>query len=154
MQEQLEKLKDEFEGFEFVYQEAPHLNKKKHLGVEVSLVGDKFKIETDTRTFVVHHSDVETFMQKVVFTHTSENKQLNNTNSIEMATKPALKSTEVYVSEVCVNLSNGLLAMFNKIQSGNPTKKDLEQAKSMSDIAGKIIDVEKVKLGYLSLSKR
>ena len=46
------------------------------------------------------------------------------------------------------------MAMFNKISSGKATKNDFEQAKSMSDIAGKIIDVEKVKLGYLALSKR
>lgn len=146
MQEQLEKLKDDFEGFEFIYQEAPHLNKKKHLGVEVTLVGDKYKIETDTRTFVVHHCDVKTFMEKVTFT--------GKTESVELLNKKSVKTTEVYVPESCVNLSDGLMAMFNKIQSGNATKSDFEQAKSMSDIAGKIIDVEKVKLGYLSLSKR
>lgn len=146
MQEQLEKLKDDFEGFEFIYQEAPHLGKKKHLGVEVSLVGDKFKIETDTRTFLVHHSDVKEFLEKVTFTGKTEVIQSNK--------KQSVKTAELYVPEACVNLSEGLMAMFNKIQSGNPTKKDLEQAKSMSEIAGKIIDVEKVKLSYLSLSKR
>jgi len=149
MQQQLEKLKDDFEGFEFIYQEAPHLKKKRHLGVEVALVGDKFKIETDTRTFVVHHSDVKVFMQKVTFVGRKE--VINTINPIHQ--KKELVA-EVYVPKACVNLSDGLMAMFNKIQSGNPTKKDLEQAKSMSDIAGKIIDVEKVKLSYLSLSKR
>lgn len=146
MQQQLEKLKDDFEGFEFVYQEAPHLNKKKHLGVEVSLVGDKFKIETDTRTFVVHHSDVDDFIKKVTFT--------GKTEAVEVVKKQHVKAAEVYVPEACMDLSKGLMAMFNKIQSGNATKNDFEQAKSMSDIAGKIIDVEKVKLGYLALSKR
>lgn len=146
MQQQLEKLKDDFEGFEFVYQEAPHLNKKKHLGVEVCIVGDKFKIETDSRTFVVHQSEVKTFMEKVTFT--------GKTETVEVVKKQPVKTTEVYVPEACMDLSNGLMAMFNKIQSGNATKNDFEQAKSMSDIAGKIIDVEKVKLGYLALSKR
>lgn len=148
MQNKLEKLQHDFEGFEFVYQEAPHLNKKTHLGINVSIVGDKFKIETDSRTFVVHHSGIEDFMSKVTFVGNSSTEvQLNKA-------KKEVKTPAVYVPETCVDLSAGLMGMFQKISSGNTTKEDYEKAKSMSDIAGKIIDVEKVKLGYLALSKR
>lgn len=147
MQNKLEKLQHDFEGFEFVYQEAPHLAKKTHLGVEVSIVGDKFKIETDTRTFIVHSAELDSFLQKCTFT--------SNTGFIpKKGNKRTLQKLDVFVPETCVDLSAGLMDMFGKISSGKATKKDFEQAKSMSDIAGKIIDVEKVKLGYLALSKR
>lgn len=147
MQQKLEKLQHDIEGWDFIYQEAPHLTKKRHKGIEVSLVGDKFKIETDSRTFVIHHTEVESFMKKVTFmgSFSTEEKKVN---------KPVAKFTEFYVPEACSNLSTGLMAMFEKISSGTATKEDREKAKSMSDIAGKIIDVEKVKLGYLALSKR
>lgn len=147
MQNKLEKLQHDFEGFQFVYQEAPHLGKKTHLGVNVSIKGDKFIIETDSRTFVVHNADLDQFLKKCTFGNKQEIKQY------ESAKKPSLKA-EIFVPETCVNLSDGLMDMFNKISSGKATKNDFEQAKSMSDIAGKIIDVEKVKLGYLALSKR
>lgn len=148
MQSKLEDLKYLFEGFDFVYQEAPHLIKKTHKGIEVVLVGDKFKIETDSRTFVIHHSDVETFLKKVTFLGNSSTEiQLNKA-------KKEVETPAVYVPETCVDLSAGLMGMFQKISGGNATKEDYEKAKSMSDIAGKIIDVEKVKLGYLALSKR
>ncbi len=147
MQNRLEELKSDFIGKEFIYQEAPHLAKKSHKGIDVSIVGDKFKIETDTRTFVVHNSELNNFIEKVIFSGdlvVIEKKEV----------KPLVKKNEVFIPEACNNLSDGLMAMFNKISSGTASKNDFEQAKSMSDIAGKIIDVEKVKLGYLALSKR
>lgn len=147
MQNKLEKLQHDFEGFQFVYQEAPHLAKKTHLGVNVSIVGDKFKIETDSRTFVIHSAEIESFYSKCTFTGA---KDIVAKSSVQNLPKKA----DVFVPETCTNLSDGLMAMFNKISSGKATKNDFEQAKSMSDIAGKIIDVEKVKLGYLALSKR
>lgn len=147
MQNKLEKLQHDLEGFEFVYQEAPHLAKKTHLGVNVSIKGDKFIIETDSRTFVIHATDIESFYSKCTFTG---GKDIVSKTSVQNSPKKA----EVFVPEACINLSDGLMDMFNKISSGKATKNDFEQAKSMSDIAGKIIDVEKVKLGYLALSKR
>lgn len=148
MQKKLEQFKKDFEGSCFIYQEAPHLIKKQYKGFKVSLVGDKFKLETDSRTFIVHHAEVEIFMEKVNFNvgfiaESHENKE-NKEDKI----------STVYVPENCIDLSVGLMKMFDKISSGNATRLDYTAAKSMSDIAGKIIDVEKVKLGYLSLSKR
>ena len=144
----LKKLKHDLEGWDFTFQEAPHLAKKTHKCIEVSLVGDKFKIETDSRTFVVHNLEVENFMKKVTFIENS------STEIQESKAKKEVKTPAVYVPETCVDLSAGLMGMFQKISGGNATKEDYEKAKSMSDIAGKIIDVEKVKLGYLALSKR
>jgi hypothetical protein len=148
MQNKLEELKYNFEGFDFVYQEAPHLIKKTHKCIEVALVGNKYKIETDSRTFVVNHSAIEDFMTKVTFVGNS------STEIQQSKAKKEVKTPAVYVPETCVDLSAGLMGMFQKISGGNATKEDYEKAKSMSDIAGKIIDVEKVKLGYLALSKR
>ena len=148
MQNVLKKLKNDLEGWDFVYQEAPHLGKKTHKGIEVSLVGDKFKIETDSRTFVVHNADVEAFMNKLTIQGNSVAEFMVN------KAKSAEKTVALYVPETCSNLSNGLMDMFDKITSGTATKEDYQKAKSMTDIAGKIIDVEKVKLGYLALSKR
>lgn len=147
MQNKLEKLQHDFEGFEFVYQEAPHLGKKTHLGVNVSIKGDKFIIKTDSRTFVVHNAEIESFYSKCTFTGAKD-------IVLKSSVQNSPKKQEVFVPETCVDLSAGLMGMFSKISSGKATKKDFEQAKSMSDIAGKIIDVEKVKLGYLALSKR
>lgn len=154
MQEKLKQLKNDFVGSKFIYQEAPHLEKKTYFGSKVSIVGDKFKIETDTRTFIVHQSDLKSFMEKVTFSGKVEVTEMIQKESNALGSKSVVKSVEIYIPEACSNVSDGLLAMFNKIQSGNATKTDLENAKSMSDIAGKLIDVEKVKLGYLSLSKR
>jgi len=147
MQNKLEKLQHDFEGFEFVYQEAPHLAKKTHLGIKVSIVGDKFRIDTDSRTFVIHNSELGVFLEKCQF-------KGNQGELVKQLPKKLPVKAEVFIPESCVNLTDGLMSMFNKISSGTATKSDFEKAKSMSDIAGKIIDVEKVKLGYLALSKR
>lgn len=67
---------------------------------------------------------------------------------------PAIKV--MYVApEEAKKVSDGLMSIFNDLTSkSNVSDADLKKYKAVSDIAGKIIDIEKVKLGYLALNYR
>jgi len=144
MQKQLKELKELFEGKEFVYREKAHLQQKNYKCKEVQLINVKFKIVTDQRTFILLPSEVESFIESVEFIEPGQ----TNVRTI------VVHKAEVIAPEACKTVSEGLMQMFQKISSGEASASDFEQAKSASMIAGKIIDIEKVKLGYLSLNNK
>lgn len=144
MQKQLVELKKLLEGKEFIYQEKPHLQKKKYMCKEVVLVNVKIKIQTDSRTFLLLESEVEPFIESIEIVDESDTK----------IKTIVVHKAEIIAPEACKTMSDGLMQMFNKITSGSASKQDIDNAKSASMIAGKIIDIEKVKLGYLMLNNK
>lgn len=62
---------------------------------------------------------------------------------------------EIQAPEIADNVSDGLMSIFNDLTAKKEfSDTDIKQAKLAVDVAGKIIDIEKVKLGYLALNFR
>lgn len=70
-------------------------------------------------------------------------------------TELPLKQLAFVAPEAAKNVSDGLMSIFKNLTSKKHlSEPDLKKAKLACDVAGKIIDIEKVKLGYLALNYR
>lgn len=146
MQKQIEELKFDLEGKTFSYQEAEHLIKKDYFCKSINKKNEKILVTTDTRVFLLAPVDVESFLKKCVIKEKSV--------SIEKPNQLIRKRESFVPSENCATVSDGLKNMFDKIISKNPSEEDYKQAKAVCDIAGKLIDIEKVRLGYYNLNMK
>lgn len=141
----LSKIKETLEGKVFIYQEAAHFPKKEYVCESIESKGDKIVISTNVRTFAIYPYDVEEFLNKC--------KVLDKSSHEVIIHKPS--KNELYqVPEYCEDVSTSLKSMFDKIASGGASDKDINNSKAAVSLAGKIIDIEKVKLGYLMLNNR
>jgi hypothetical protein len=106
-------------------------------------------IETSQRkTFVQNLTNIDAFLEKIEILSEFESMRF-------LPTKKQEEKTKIKAPEIANNVSDGLMAIFNSLS----TKKvfsddDVKKAKLAVDVAGKIIDIEKVKLGYLALNYR
>lgn len=145
MQKEIDELKFDLEGKNFSYQEAEHLLKKDYFCKSINKKNEKILVTTDTRTFLLAPVEVKAFLSKCII----KNKDVKVEPKFPVIQKEAYKP-----SENCVTVSDGLKNMFNKIISSNPSEEDYKQAKAVCEIAGKLIDIEKVKLGYFNLNMK
>ncbi|MFT5760912.1 MAG: hypothetical protein ACI8WA_000013 [Polaribacter sp.] len=141
----LNQIKETLEGKVFIYQEAAHLPKRELVCESVESKGDKIIISTNARTFAIYPFDAEDFLSKC--------KVLEKSSHEVVIHKPSQK--DVYqVAEYCEDVSISLKSMFDKIVSGKASDKEIQGSKAAISVAGKIIDIEKIKLGYLILNHK
>lgn len=113
---------------------------------DVSMSGIKVVLSTDWKTFVMHESEARRFLEEI--------KVVGVVARSESVT---VKDKEV-VSEFIQNsdkVTGVLLEMMDKIGSEDSLPPDLlNKAKSVCQIANTLVGLERVKQGYLVLSKR
>ncbi|MBF05001.1 MAG: hypothetical protein CMP76_17125 [Flavobacterium sp.] len=147
MQKQIDELKHTLEGRNFIYQEADHLMKKEYFCKGIHKRNEKILIITDSRSFLFYPDDIKSFLSKCVISDTSViktvPKKINHMSNV---------ICELY--ENASKVSDGLMKMFEKISNNKPTEEELKQAKVVSDVAGKLIDIEKIRLGYMHLNTK
>ena len=148
MQKKIDELKYKLEGKNFMYQEAEHLMKKEYFCKGIHKRNEKILIETDSRSFIFHPDDVKQFLDKCLI--------ITNQNMLRTVPVKIKAMNNVYteLTENTSKVSEGLMKMFDKITADKPTEEDLKQAKAVCDVAGKLIDIEKVRLGYFHLNSK
>lgn len=152
MKEQIEKLQDLLLG-----KEIAHKTK-----FSIKTYNVKTIVERASR-IVIETIEGKTFTETLDTIHCllSEIKVIgdsfDNSNVVSEVKETSFvsKNIEYVASESTKNVSDALVSIFNDLVSkSNVSDSELKKLKAVSDIAGKIIDVEKVKLGYLALNYR
>ena len=151
--QRLKQIEGILQGKSFEYQEKQHLMKKKYIFESVKAVHSKIVLATDSRRFVFTENELDLFMQsiEIIETDTSSKTVLKEEKSV---LAEVMKKQEYQLPENCDLLSHGMMRMFDSIAFGKASDAEINAAKTASVLAGKIIDIEKVKLGYLMLNNK
>lgn len=106
-------------------------------------------IETlQKRTFVQNLKNIDDFIEKIEIISDSEAIRF-------LPTEKEVFKSDIQAPEIANNVSDGLMAIFNDLSAKKDvSEQDIKKAKLAVDVAGKIIDIEKVKLGYFALNYR
>lgn len=138
MKKLLQTAKDVFEGRSFEFREKSYLPVKIYNCTGVVVRDMKLLIECKERTFVFSEENkFHDFVGDVVFLHDDVAVRQNS-----------LPAVPYYPSNLDT-VSNSLLDMFNKIASGDASDEEIKKMKTASDIAGKIVDIERVKHSFM-----
>lgn len=116
-------------------------------------------IETnELKTFTNTLDSIDDFIEAIEVISEIESLKFDEikNNFIEPEkTKLPMKQLAFVAPETTKNVSDGLMSVFNDLTADNHiTEEKLKQAKLACDVAGKIIDIEKIRLGYLALNYR
>lgn len=141
MKHLFEKAMNLFDLRSFKYKEENFLEKRLYTVKSVQVNACKLLIKTDLRTFVFQsESNYEQFVSSVEFVEEKKSKGVDN-NAIRaeiMSGSPKILNT----------ITNSMLVMFEKAASGNVDADALKSMKVASDLAGKIIEAEKLKFAH------
>lgn len=126
------------------------------------LTGIKFydvcKIEERAKSIVIETLQKKTFVQNLNNIHDFLEKIEILSEVESMGFLPEEKvnfKNDIVAPEITNSVSDGLMGIFNDLTAKKTfSEADIKKAKLAVDVAGKIIDIEKVKLGYLSLNLR
>lgn len=155
MQKEIEELNNELLNNSFYHIENGVKNNQLFICRDISKINDKILVKTNIKNFLIYPKDVNQFLENC----TISEKNIPIEEEIEE------KSNEVLISKSevkmmhfptpnCESVSNGLMEMFNKITKKNASEEDYKQAKMVSEVASKIIDIEKLRLGYYHLNMK
>lgn len=151
--QRLKEIEDILNGKSFEYQEKPHLMKKTYVFESIKSVNSKIVLATDTRRFVFTETELDYFMESIeIIEQSIESKIIKKEENLH--TTEIVKNVTYEVPEVCDLLSHGMLKLFDAVSSGNASDAEINAAKHASLLASKLIDVEKIKLGYLILNNK
>lgn len=122
---------------------------------------DRIVIETrELKTFTETLESIEILLKNIEIVGEVDFKN-NSKSSFDRGDvtvhKPFVPVSQFKVSapDITKNVSDGLATIFNELSNKNTiSAEELKRAKLMCDVASKIIDCEKVKLGYLALNYR
>lgn len=162
MQKRLEEINNELKGKSFLYREKPSLDLKKYDFIKIVAVAGNIRVDTKQRQFVLKPLEVEKFMNSIAIegvvrkiNRTEVEADVIDEKSVQMSKENEVSIIrKVKVPDVCEKVSEGLLKMFDVFVYGEQTEADIVAAKNASMVAGKLIDIEKVKLGYLMLNNK
>ena len=153
MQKELEFVKETLLDKNFIYQDKPHLAKKRYNCIAVGLVIGKLKITTDSRVFLINESEVEDFIAKCEVEADGGSVRTVTVEKVVEVEK-IVEVAVVQENQACEMLSDGLIAMFNKFSQGNANEKDLNDAKAMVEISSKLIDIEKIRFQIAMVNRK
>ena len=152
MKEKIEKLQDLLLG-----KEISHKTKFSIKTYNVKTVverASRIVIETiEGKTFTETLDTIEFLLNdiKVIGVSNDNNDVVSNFKE----TAFVVKNAQFVAPESTNSVSEGLMSIFQKLTANESiSDSDLKTAKLACDVAGKIIDIEKVKLGYLGLNYR
>lgn len=148
MNNMLIKLREELIGNTFSYKRLPSVAAKDYLVVSVELVRNNYVIKCQCGTsFVKSIEDLDDFL--IDFKQNKNISKINIDEDKKVSNIEVIDAKIIYSNEV-VGVQNGLMGLFENLISKKKLSEDeIKHAKAVSDVAGKIIDIEKVKLGYL-----
>ncbi|WP_413513237.1 hypothetical protein [Myroides odoratus] len=118
----------------------------------VKQISTNITLYTDKRTWVLLPSQVEYFLETVHVLDEPSNMIV--VKEVEGDVRVAQATSETTIGNRADKVSDGLLAMFDSLSEGKPSKESLEKAKAMFQVANAIVSVEKIKLDYYNLLKK
>lgn len=140
-----QRAREFFEMKRFYYRETEMGSKKEYRCVSVEFINQRILIKTTTRSF--------TFSSEQKYLAFESDVQIISSNDLPMKAEGKKSHNAILVSEApeyLQTVSSNLYEMFGKLSTGKVSDDELKIMRAAADMAGKICDVEKVKLSYLS----